>query len=391
MTDEHPRDEHPDGGPHPTVPGTAPGEAKQGGLVHREDGSAAPARPDEPVANPGLPEHQWRPTDVDPRLEKRAERQVVAFFVAAQVFVVLFVVSYFVFETGGSPETADSALGYGASTVALGTTLGMALLLIGIGIIQWARKLMTDHEIIEMRHPARSSDSDRAETLEALRVGTEESGIARRPLIRNSLIGSVGLLGIPAVVLLRDLGPTPGEIASEQPYEGAGLANTVWADGMRVVRDVVGTPIRIADLEIGDLVNGTAAAMFETNEEGEYLIEGTERLVANSKAAVIVVRMEPDEIEPVEGRENWSLEGVICYSKICTHVGCPISLYERTTHHVLCPCHQSTFDLADGADVIFGPAARPLPQLPLAVDDEGYLVAQSDFDEPVGPSFWERG
>ena len=91
------------------------------------------------------------------------------------------------------------------------------------------------------------------------------------------------------------------------------------------------------------------------------------------------------------GRENWGIDGILCYSKICTHVGCPISLYEQTTHHVLCPCHQSTFDLSDGAKVVFGPAARPLPQLPLAVDSEGYLVAQSGFTEPVGPSFFERG
>ena len=100
--------------------------------------------------------------------------------------------------------------------------------------------------------------------------------------------------------------------------------------------------------------------------------------------------MEPEDITPWAGRENWSVQGIICYSKICTHVGCPISLNERTTHHLLCPCHQSTFDLADNGKVIFGPAARHLPQLPIMVDDEGYLVAQSDFTEPVGPSFWER-
>jgi ubiquinol-cytochrome c reductase iron-sulfur subunit len=100
--------------------------------------------------------------------------------------------------------------------------------------------------------------------------------------------------------------------------------------------------------------------------------------------------MEPDEITPGPGRENWSVDGIVGYSKICTHVGCPISLYERTTHHLLCPCHQSTFDLADSGRVVFGPAARALPQLPLTVDDEGYLVARSDFTEPVGPSFWER-
>src|ERR1043165_7223675 len=110
--------------------------------------------------------------------------------------------------------------------------------------------------------------------------------------------------------------------------------------------------------------------------------------VAKSKGPGVVVRIQPDEITPVPGGENWSVDGILCYSKICTHVGCPISLYERTTHHVLCPCHQSTFDLADGAKVVFGPAARPLPQLHLGEDEQGYLVAKEDFDEPVGASFW---
>ena len=89
-------------------------------------------------------------------------------------------------------------------------------------------------------------------------------------------------------------------------------------------------------------------------------------------------------------RASWSYDGIVAYSKVCTHVGCPVALYEQQTHHLLCPCHQSQFDVSDGAKVIFGPAARPLPQLPIEVDDEGYLVAQSDFTEPVGPSFWER-
>ncbi len=102
--------------------------------------------------------------------------------------------------------------------------------------------------------------------------------------------------------------------------------------------------------------------------------------------------MRPEDIAPAaEGRENWGVDGILCYSKICTHVGCPISLWEQQTHHLLCPCHQSTFDLADGGKVIFGPAGHPLPQLPMGVDDEGYLIAMSDFLEPVGPSYWERG
>jgi ubiquinol-cytochrome c reductase iron-sulfur subunit len=159
---------------------------------------------------------------------------------------------------------------------------------------------------------------------------------------------------------------------------------------MRVVRDVIGTPIRPSDLEIGDLVNAAPEAFFPTEENGYEEIEAHELLAEKTKAAVILHRMEPDEIIPGEGRENWTVGGIVCYSKICTHVGCPISLNERTTHHLLCPCHQSTFDLTDSAKVIFGPAARALPQLPLAVDDEGYLIAQSDFTEPVGPSYWER-
>jgi len=342
----------------------------------------------EPIPDPGLAPHEWRPTDVDPRQEKRAERQVAGMFGLSALCVVLFLVAYFTLDIGDNHDTVG---GFGASTVALGTTFGLALLLIGVGIIQWARKLMGDHEITEMRHPARSSDEDREATLAALNAGIEESGISRRPLVRNSLLGAVGLLGLPAVVLLRDLGPLPDDVADDEEYPGAGLERTVWTKGMRVVRDVVGTPIRAADLEIGDLVNAVPEAFFEVDEEGEHLIEGIELQVAKSKAAVIVVRMEPDEIIPGEGRDNWAVDGVLCYSKICTHVGCPISLYERTTHHVLCPCHQSTFDLADSARVVFGPAARPLPQLPLAVDDEGYLVAQSDFTEPVGPSYWERG
>ena len=238
-----------------------------------------------------------------------------------------------------------------------------------------------------MRHPVRSSDEDREATLTALRQGSEESGIVKHSMIRRSLLGAVGLLGVPAVIGLRDLGPTPGEV--EDAEAGKGLKHTLFGasdDGLgpprRVVRDVVGTPIRAADLEIGDLVNAVPDGLFD--------LEGVELQVAKSKGAVILVKMEPGEIKHVDGRENWTVDGVLCYSKICTHVGCPISLYERTTHHVLCPCHQSTFDLADGAKVVFGPAARPLPQLHLDVDADGYLIAVEDFDEPVGASFWER-
>jgi ubiquinol-cytochrome c reductase iron-sulfur subunit len=357
-----------------------------------DDQHAAALEPAEPIANPGLPDHMWRPTDVDPKAEKRAERQVAAMFGLSAVCAVLFVVSYVVFEVNGGADgqKVETVFGLGASNVALGTSLGFALLFIGIGLIQWSRKLMGDHEIVEMRHPARSSDEDREETLRVLNLGADESGIARRPLVRNSLLLSVGVLLAPVVVLLKDLGKTNAEVIDAAEYPGAGLEHTVWTSGMRVVRDVVGTPIRPGDLEIGDLLNAEPEIIFQVDEDGEHVLEGVDLQIAKSKAAVVLLRMDPDDNNPGPGRDDWAVDGILCYSKICTHVGCPISLNERKTHHLLCPCHQSTFDLADAAKVVFGPAARALPQLPLMVDDEGYLVAQSDFKEPVGPSYWER-
>ncbi|MDX6375251.1 MAG: ubiquinol-cytochrome c reductase iron-sulfur subunit [Nocardioidaceae bacterium] len=359
---------------------------------HASDGHGGELVPDEPIVNPGLPEHEWRPTDVDVKAEKRAERQVAGLFGLSAVCAVLFVVSYFAFQVNGGAggEKVQTIFGLGASNVALGASLGFALLFIGIGLIQWARKLMGDHEIVEMRHPARSSDEDRLETLRVLNLGADESGITRRPLIRNSLLAAVGILLAPVVVLLKDLGKTNAEITKEKPYPGAGLEHTVWNTGMRVVRDVVGTPIRPGDLEIGDLLNAEPELIFEVGDDGKPVLEGVTLQIAKSKGAVVLVRMDPNDNNPGPGRENWAVDGILCYSKICTHVGCPISLNERKTHHLLCPCHQSTFDLANAAKVVFGPAARPLPQLPLMVDDSGYLVAQSDFKEPVGPSYWER-
>jgi ubiquinol-cytochrome c reductase iron-sulfur subunit len=334
----------------------------------------------EPFPDPGLPEHEPRPTDVDEAAERRAERQVASLFGLSTVFMVLFVVSYFTFHVGDNPSTFGH---YGASNIALGVTFGLALLCIGVGAIQWARKLMGDHEIVEYRHSAGSSDEDKAEVLADLSLGIEESGIGRRPLIRNSLLGAVGVLGIGAIVPLWDLGPT--DINK--------LYHTVWKKGMRVVQDVDGANIKPEDMEIGQLVNAEPELFYPDGAErlGVDQPEGVQLNVDKAKAAVILVRMQPDDIKPSKGREDWGVNGILCYSKICTHVGCPISLWEQQTHNLLCPCHQSTFDLADNGKVVFGPAARPLPQLPLSVDDDGYLAASSDFTEPVGPSFWERG
>jgi ubiquinol-cytochrome c reductase iron-sulfur subunit len=160
----------------------------------------------------------------------------------------------------------------------------------------------------------------------------------------------------------------------------------MWRSGLRLLHDVTYEPIRAADIPIGNLINAVPEGMHELEEEVGNLNE-------RAKSVIIVVRISPDKLISQQGGTTdapWDYNGVVAYSKVCTHSGCPISLYEQRTHHLLCPCHQSTFDLADSGRVVFGPAARRMPQLGITVDSEGYLIARGDFDEPVGPSFWER-
>jgi ubiquinol-cytochrome c reductase iron-sulfur subunit len=335
-------------------------------------GEAGPPAPGDPIPDPGLPpKKRYRLTDTDPRAARRAERQVATLFGLAALGVVAFCVAYFAL-----PLDFDDAVGSTQwSNLGLGLSLGISLLAVGVGTILWAKKLMPDRELVQQRHPMPASPETRAAVVDDFRAGVEESGFSRRTLIRRSLIGSMLLLPIPAVLVLGDLGPLPGNT----------LAHTRWARGVRVVTDVTFEPIRAAALEVGQLVNAMPANFEELPEHGP------ERINDRAKSAVIVVRIPIDELRPPPGRENWDVDGILVYSKICTHVGCPISLYEQQTHNLLCPCHQSTFRLNEGGRVVFGPANRALPQLAIEVDAEGYLVAQGDFTEPVGPSFWERG
>ena len=323
-------------------------------------------------------EHTLRLTDVDPRAARRAERQVTFMLLLSMLFVVLFVAAYVGIDKSSTiyvPVMGD----VGALQVGLGLTLGIAVFLIGAAAIQWAKKLMPDTEYVGYRHDMASTPDETAEALGQYERGKEQSGFARFKMIRRTLIGALVLFPVPLVVLLRDLWQTPA--GSPSPAEI--LSHTMWREGMRIVASDEGTPLRPEDFPVGGLVSGIPAELPEHEHEVGNLNE-------RGKAAIMLVRMDPGEIVAQQG-DGWDYQGIVAYSKICTHVGCPIALYEHRTHHLLCPCHQSTFDLADAGKVIFGPAARHMPQLPIGVDDEGYLVAKGDFAEPVGPSFWERG
>jgi ubiquinol-cytochrome c reductase iron-sulfur subunit len=317
--------------------------------------------------NPGLPPHRLRATDLDPRKERVAERRVYTLFFLSIVGSVFAVAAYVAF-----PITPGDTNSVRLNTVFLGLGISLGLLAIGIGAIYWSKNLMRGDEMTESRHLTRGTEATREKAVEIFKLGNQESGFGRRTLIRNSLIGALVAFPLPAIVLFRDLAPSADPVAQ--------LEHTMWAKGTRLTHDPAGTPIRAADVTIG--------SVFHVIPEG--LNDKKDRLEQKAKAAVLLMRLKPADLNISAGRESWNYDGIVAYSKICTHVGCPVALYEQQTHHLLCPCHSSTFDVTNECEVIFGPAARPLPQLPIAIDSDGYLIAQSDFTEPVGPSFWER-
>ncbi|ALJ20780.1 cytochrome bc1 complex Rieske iron-sulfur subunit [Microbacterium sp. No. 7] len=332
----------------------------------------------DPVKNPGLPPHRERITDTDPAAMTRAVRTVYTLFYISLAGSIFAVAAYMLFpiESGRMADIRNNNL-------FIGLGIALALLAIGIGAIHWSKAIMSDKEFIEDRHATRGRDTTREAAVEVFRAANEESGFGRRTAIRGSLIAALVASVAPAIVLFRGLAPHSTE---SNPIAGdpvALLNQTLWKEGERLAHDPSGLPIRAADLTLGSAVHVIPESLAELSHHEGYLEE-------KAKAIVLLVRLLPEQLHEIDERKDWSYNGIVAYSKVCTHVGCPVALYEQQTHHLLCPCHQSQFDVSDGAKVIFGPAARPLPQLPITVDDEGYLIARSDFEEPVGPSFWER-
>jgi ubiquinol-cytochrome c reductase iron-sulfur subunit len=311
------------------------------------------------------------PSESDyPSQANNAEKLVAASFLLAFIAGCGFIAAY----VGLEVHSVDKVL---RSNLALGFSLSVALLAIGFGALIWVRQLMPDAEMVEERHELRSSDADRAAFEEYFDEGTLASQWVQRPIVRRTLMLATLPLAVIPIVVLRDMGPLPG----------TSLRTTVWSPGRRLL--VYGTNQPLTPAQIS--APGTMITIVPDGYQDD--------LDALAKATVIIIKFRPGELNiptrtdggTVIGTMNWTVDNIVAYSKICTHVGCPVALYEQTTHHILCPCHQSTFDASTGATVIFGPAPRPLPQLPMTVDAQGYLVAKSDFTQPVGPSFWERG
>jgi ubiquinol-cytochrome c reductase iron-sulfur subunit len=303
----------------------------------------------------------------DQRLAKKSERLVAALFGLSALASVGFIAAYVGLQVGSVDATLRSNL-------ALGLSMSVAFLAVAVGAVFWVRQIMPQVKLTEERKPLASSTEARAQFEKTFNEGAEASGLGKRPLLRRSLIAASVPLAVAPLVILRDMGPLPG----------TSLRHTVWRKGRRMVVYGPNTPLRATDFSVPGQMITVVPEGYAENQE------------ALAKATTIIIKFAPGQLVPKRRGQagtvmNWTVDNIVAYSKICTHVGCPVALYEQTTHHILCPCHQSTFDATKGAAVLFGPAPRPLPQLPISVDSEGYLIAASDYRVPVGPSFWELG
>jgi len=275
--------------------------------------------------------------------ERRAEVEASALFLMSSAAAVALGVVYW---RGGQPQLE-------------GLFLGLSLTGVACGFVVWGNRLMPRGPFAGPRHAMASTA---AEVAGAEADFARGGSISRRKLVVRSLGLAVAGLGAAALFPIRSLGPRPGRA----------LVQTPWRRGRRLITED-GRPVRAAEVPLDGLVT-----VFPEGSPG------------SADGQAVLVRVEPNLLKAGPGRESWSPLGLVAYSKICTHAGCPVGLYQPITHQLLCPCHQSTFDVLEEARPRMGPAAAPLPQLPLDIDAEGYLVAQGDFSEPVGPSFWRR-
>ena len=323
----------------------------------------------EAIKDPGLPAHVHRKADHDPAAANRAERQVAILFGISALGTLLLIVSY-IFVPQDLFIFIPIMGNQNAHQLGLGLGMAISLFFIGMGAIHWAKTLMPDTEVVAQRHEFRSPDSDRKEFVDTVKQGASASGLGRRSLIKKSLGAALGLSALSPLLLLRDLGPLP-----KKEFE-----KTTWKTGTYLVTDPGNRRIKASDLEVG-----AVAQVLPEIDDPEH-----RKLSDIGKDAVLLIRLRPQDFNLTPAKFAMTHDGIIAFSKICSHMGCAVALYEQQTKHLLCPCHQSTFDVTRGAKVIFGPSARPLPQLNITIDNAGYLVARKPFSEPVGPSFWER-
>jgi ubiquinol-cytochrome c reductase iron-sulfur subunit len=316
------------------------------------------------------------------KAEKRIVRAIALLFLisggAALAFLGFYIWWPWEFELGHALADYYTPL--------LGITLGISLFALGFAILTWAKKLLPHEVSIQDRHHAPSSDDDRLIAGQTMAYMVDELGVQRRPLLKGAIALGLAPLGLVAVAPLVG-GLIENPHGDDEPFMFRTGFNPVANNGqpVRLIRED-GSPVRPDDVSVGGQI--TVFPGIPHGTTNEYADSPT--LLIHLRAGDAQKAREAFEDDP-QGLNDGAMWGnYIAYSKICTHAGCPASLYESQTNRLLCPCHQSQFLITDNARPIFGPASRRLPALPITVDDEGFFVASSDYREAVGPDFWER-
>jgi ubiquinol-cytochrome c reductase iron-sulfur subunit len=326
--------------------------------------------------------------------EKRIVRTVGLMFLLSGLFGLIFVVAYIWFPWKYQYSGSNDSKLY---TPILGISLGLALALLGTALITWGKKLLPEEIAVQERHPGGSEPTEKKLTGATMLNMVDELGIKRRPML-----GAIALLGMaPLGIIAAE--PLIGGLIKDPETAGPDGENILMTTGWTPTKENPG-PIPVTRED------GTRIRPEDVSVGGQMTVYpgipgGASNQYADSPTLLIRLR-DPDadalraNLGQVPGNKGFPWNNYVAYSKICTHAGCPASLYEQQTNRLLCPCHQSQFNILDNARPIFGPATRRLPMLPLAVDADGYFVAgiqqqdgtikPSGYTVPVGPGFWER-
>jgi ubiquinol-cytochrome c reductase iron-sulfur subunit len=248
------------------------------------------------------------------------------------------------------------------STPVLGAVLGGALALIALALGLWSHALEVEEpDYVEERAVGPATPDQ----FEHFQKALTESPVPRSGFLWAMFGMSMSALGAAALFPLRSLLPSMSEVPDDV------LSESPWSKGLRLMTEEL-QPLKPDDLEIGEIVTVFPEG-YDTRQD---------------VAATLLIRVSPDQLQLPADRGSWAVDGVVAYSKLCTHAGCPVGLYADTSAQLLCPCHHSVFNVLDGAQPMQGPASHPLPQLPLALDTDGFLMADGGFSGPVGAAWW---
>jgi ubiquinol-cytochrome c reductase iron-sulfur subunit len=341
------------------------------------------------------------------KAEKRAERSVAYWLLLGGFAGLALLVVFLFWPWEYKPYGSEGEWIYSLATPLYGLTFGLSILAIGIGAVMFQKKFIPEEITIQDRHDGRSPELQRKTIAANLTETLEASTIKRRKVIGLSLGIGLGAFGLGTLVafaggliknpwkpvvqtadgkkaVLWTSGWTP-RFNGETIFMARATGNT--SHGARFVK------MRPEDIDAGGME--TVFPWRESDGDGTT-VESHHRLAEISMGVrnpVMLIRIKPGDINKVvkrQGQESFNFGDLFAFTKVCSHLGCPSSLYEQQSYRILCPCHQSQFDALHFARPIFGPAARALAQLPITINEDGYLVANGDFIEPVGPAFWER-